>query len=500
VRWRFLTLGAFVLLLVGALTLAGGMRLAIFPVSGNPYLTVNVTLPKHYTDAGKRRIVEGVEQGLKAEPEVKDFTCVSGRGFPQVNVSMDAKGDIVCLVETASGAEEPLLELQAALEHRYEPLAEFADINLSLFKFKDPDYSSPFTVVVSGGDSQRLQAYGRRIHNALLTVPGIKSLDNPAKSNQPGFRLDFDYARAARLGIDKSQVDAYVAMLTYGYEFDRFRDRRGNENPLLLKLGNSEDDVRAALRDIVMTGSNGAQVPLSEVLSLSLFESESEIKHVDFKPVLEIDVWLKPGEQAEAVAVRVMERLGQIQRDPDLDIAIGGVLAKKTAEFQGFGKSALFIAALIFAIFVLQFRSFLQPLIVFSAIPFCLIGVVAGLLITGMPITFFAAVGITSLMGIVVNDSILLVDEANRLGRERPDLSVNERAIEAARNRFMPILLTSVTTVAGLIPLALADTPFKVMAITIIGGLSSSTLLLLFLVPALYSFLSPRRQPTAEEV
>ncbi|MCP5196263.1 MAG: efflux RND transporter permease subunit [Gammaproteobacteria bacterium] len=493
VRQRFMTLGAFVLLLGGALSLASGIKLEIFPVTGNPYLTVNITLPKHYTDAAKQHVLERVEEGLNGESAVKNFTCVSGTAFPKVNVSMDAQGDLVCLVETRTGEETPLLHLKAALEQRYAVLAEWADINLSLFKFKDPDYRSPFTVVISGSNSQRLQAYGRRIHEALLTLAGIKSVDNPAKSNQPSFQLDFDYARAARLGIDKSQVDLYLAMLTYGYEFDRFRDRRGNEYPLLLKLA-SGDDIRRALRDILLTGSDGQVAPLSDVVELSLYESESEIEHVNYRPVLEIDIWLKPGEEVEAAATRVMARIEAIEREPDLSVEIGGVLAKKAAQFQGLGKGALLIAALIFSVFVLQFRSFIQPLIVFSAIPFCLIGVVAGLLITGMPITFFAAVGITSLMGIVVNDSILLVDEANRLGREKPELSLSERAIEAARHRFMPILLTSITTVAGLIPLALVDTPFKVMAVTIIGGLTSSTLLLLFLVPALYSFLSSGKQ------
>ncbi|MGM0594202.1 MAG: efflux RND transporter permease subunit, partial [Pseudomonadota bacterium] len=498
VRRRFATLGAFVLLLGGALYLAAGMKLEIFPVTGNPYITVNATLPKQYTDAGKRRVVEGIEQGLAGRPEVVNYACISGSNFPQVNVSMDAKGDIVCLVETDTGEEQPLRRLTAELEQTYAPLAQYADINLSLFKFKDATYRSPFTVVASGADSRQLQAYGKRIHEALLTVPGVKSLDNPAKSNQPGFHLAYDEQSAARLGIDKAQVDLHLAMLTYGYELKPFRDRHGTEYPLLVKLGVDAEAIERVLREVMLSAADGRSVPLSEVLELSLFESESEILHTGFAPVLEIDVWLSPGAEAEATAARVMERLDRVERDRDIEVAIGGVLARKSAEFAGLGEAALLVAGLIFAIFVLQFRSFMQPLIVFSAIPFCLIGVVAGLLVTGMPITFFAAVGITSLMGIVVNDSILLVDEANRLGRDNPALSAAERAIEGARKRFMPILLTSVTTIAGLIPLALADTPFKVMAVAIIGGLTSSTLLLLFLVPALYALLSPDAKPVED--
>lgn len=106
---------------------------------------------------------------------------------------------------------------------------------------------------------------------------------------------------------------------------------------------------------------------------------------------------------------------------------------------------------------------------------------------------FFAAIGITSLMGIVINDSILLVDEANRLLKNSV-ISITDAAVEAGRKRFMPVLLTSITTIAGILPIAIGHSIFKGMAITIIGGLISSTFLILVLVPVLYSFFSTHNE------
>lgn len=495
VRWRVITIIIFVLLLGGALSLASGLKVEIFPVTGNPYFTVNLQLPKDYLEHKRHELVVGVEKVLAEFEEIKNVSNVSGNNYPWLNASMDPFGDIVFLVETTYGEESRLRRLTGQIEEKLAPLARDADINLSLFKYKDPVFRSPFTLVISGKDSLSIQEYARKIHEPLKKIPGIKNIDNPAKSNQPGFRLNYRYDKAALLGIPKSRIDPYVLMLTYGYEIDRFRDRRGNEYPLLLKLSPAKRSIDELLRETMVSGDNGQTIPLSELLEVSLYESENKRQHNEFKPVLELDVWLKPGIQAEQAAAEVMRKIDDIGVSTGLKVELGGILARKQEDFQGFGKNALIIAALIFSIFVLQFRSFAQPLIVFTAVPFCLIGVIAALLITGLPVTFFAAVGITSLMGIVVNDSILLVDEANHLRQENPAMAIAETAIEAARKRFMPIVLTSVTTIAGLVPLALAESPFKVMAVSIIGGLTSSTLLLLFLVPALYSLLSSKITP-----
>ena len=223
--------------------------------------------------------------------------------------------------------------------------------------------------------------------------------------------------------------------------------------------------------------------------------SENSIVHVQFEPTVELDFWVREGFTAPQVADNVIAALKDLPPPAGVKAQIGGALEKQAENFQGLGKNAILTVMMIFAIFVLQFRSFVQPFIVLSAVPLCVIGALFGLVFSGQSMTFVAAIGITSLMGIVVNDSILLVEEGNHLLEENPEMSASEAAAEAARKRFMPVLLTSITTIAGLLPMALGDSLFKTMAITICGGLFSSTLLTLFMVPALYSYLSPRRQP-----
>jgi multidrug efflux pump subunit AcrB len=168
---------------------------------------------------------------------------------------------------------------------------------------------------------------------------------------------------------------------------------------------------------------------------------------------------------------------------------IAGEFESREESFGGMGRAVLIALIAILAVLVLQFRSYRQPLIVFAAIPFAMIGSILALLLTGNSFSFTAFIGLTSLVGIVINNSIILVDYTNQLRRRGAELVVALK--EAGETRFIPILLTTATTVGGLLPLTLGGgTMWAPMGWTIIGGLVCSTVLTLLLVPVLYKLLS----------
>jgi len=165
--------------------------------------------------------------------------------------------------------------------------------------------------------------------------------------------------------------------------------------------------------------------------------------------------------------------------------------------FGSLGQMLVIAIMGIFAVLILQFRSFVQPFIIVSAIPLAFSGSVLGLFLTGYSFSFFAFIGFTSLVGIVVNTSIILVDYSNQL-MER-GLSMDQALRKAAETRFSPILLTSITTISGLLPLTLSGSNlWAPLGWTIIGGMLSSTLLTLLIVPILYQWLSPARSKTRD--
>ena len=181
----------------------------------------------------------------------------------------------------------------------------------------------------------------------------------------------------------------------------------------------------------------------------------------------------------------IIEKLDHYSWPKGYRYAIGGELESREESFGGMLKAVTIALIGIFGVLVLQFRSYSQPLIVYSAVPMALIGSIIALLVTGNTFSFTAFVGLTSLVGIVVNNSIILVDYTNQLRRE--GIKLLEAVKEASQVRFIPIILTTATTIGGLLPLTLrGGTLWAPMGWTIIGGLLASTILTLVIVPVLY--------------
>jgi multidrug efflux pump subunit AcrB len=193
----------------------------------------------------------------------------------------------------------------------------------------------------------------------------------------------------------------------------------------------------------------------------------------------------------------VLKKLDQYDWPKGYQYSVGGELESREESFGGMIQAVMIAVISIFAVLVLQFRSYSQPLIVFSAIPFALVGSVVTLLITGNSFSFTAFVGLTSLIGIVVNNSIILVDYTNQL--RAGGMNLQEAVIQAGETRFIPIVLTTATTIGGLLPLTLGGgSLWAPMGWTIIGGLIASTLLTLIIVPILYQIFTPKTVKIAE--
>jgi len=190
------------------------------------------------------------------------------------------------------------------------------------------------------------------------------------------------------------------------------------------------------------------------------------------------------------LTVEVKSMVAEYELPAGYSIEFEGEIANQEDAFGGIGKYVGIIGLIVLAIFVFQFGSVIQPLMICAAIPLSFIGAFLLLFLTGQPMSFLAFIGLTSLMGIVINNSILLVDEGNNLRDQNRDRPIADIAVEAGVGRFMPIVLTSVTSIFGLLPLALGNTMFKALAIVVIGGLSTSTFLTLICLPVLYAYLT----------
>jgi multidrug efflux pump subunit AcrB len=234
---------------------------------------------------------------------------------------------------------------------------------------------------------------------------------------------------------------------------------------------------------------SGAQLPLRQVARLRLEGGLSQIDHFDLDRTATVTADLKQGYEAAAVTPLIIEELEKMDWPAGYSYYVGGEFETQQESFGSLGQILLVAVFGILAVLILQFRSFSQPFIILSAIPLSLSGSIVALFLTGFSFSFLAFVGFTSLVGIVVNTSIILVDYTNQLRREG---SEKLAAIQqAAERRFSPILLTTMTTILGLLPLTLTGSNlWGPLGWTIIGGMVSSTLLTLLIVPILYKWLA----------
>jgi multidrug efflux pump subunit AcrB len=209
-----------------------------------------------------------------------------------------------------------------------------------------------------------------------------------------------------------------------------------------------------------------------------------------FQPDLKIGITADPYYPVPKLTGEIAAVVDEYVLPEGYSIDIRGEVANTEKAFSGAGRNLGLVSLVVLAIFILQFKSALQPIIILVAIPLSFIGAFLMLWVASQPISFLAFIGLTSLMGIVINNSILLVDEGNQLRALTDDEDLTEIAIHAGVNRFMPIFLTSVTSIFGLMPLALGNSMFKALAVVVIGGLTTSTFLTLLCVPVLYSLLT----------
>ncbi len=272
----------------------------------------------------------------------------------------------------------------------------------------------------------------------------------------------------------------------------KFRDMEGKEYNIVIRLPFTGKIDYEDLDKIYVSSVSGAQVPLRQVASFEFIASPMQINHYNLERNVTVTADVIGNISVDQVTKKIIEELDKLDWPKAYRYSIGGELESREESFGGLLQAVLVAIIGIFAVLVLQFRSYTQPLIVFSAMPLAIIGSLFALLITGNSFSFTAGIGLASLVGIVVNNSIILVDYINQLRREGMEII---KAIKMAGEvRFIPIILTTATTVGGLLPLTLGGgSLWAPMGWTIIGGLLMSTFLTLIVVPVLYTLFSGKK-------
>ena len=343
-------------------------------------------------------------------------------------------------------------------------------------------------VELRGHDVARADALAHELRRRMETVPGVTDVRVGRREGQPEERLIFDRERIATLGLSVSEVARVVQANVAGIEANRLR-REGEEIPVVIRLRPEDRVTGQDLRNVGLRTPTGELVSLATVVRRERSRGPTEIRRVDGRRVTYVSAELESGVALGDAVARVRAALADLSLPEGYAVSFGGEY-----EEQQRAQRELLIAiglalALVYMLMAAQFERLLDPLLVMVSVPVALVGVVPTLLLTGTTLNIQSVMGLVMLVGIVVNNAIVLVDGINLLRRER-GLGPAEAVIEAARLRLRPILMTTATTVLGLFPLALGIGPGAEiqapLAHVVIGGLCASTLVTLVLVPTVY--------------
>ena len=477
---RLLGFMIFLFFLSSALPITGLLEATMFPDTDYRYYYISVELPNGSSLEDTNLVAEQVEAILLATPEVESFvttvgssSSLSGDGLTggtgadnlaNFTVNLREDRDLTSIEITA--AQRPLV-------------AEIANADVSVVEMSDgPPSAMPIDFRIIGPDLDKLQDYSDQAIALLEEIPGSLNLGSSLEETVNEFVLSVDRQKAAAAGLDPATISQVARLSVAGISVMTLKDA-GEEVEVYLQVENEMGiDEVLALPIVSAYGTYS----LENFVDVSFEPTPTVVVHVDGDRVASITGDIKDG-------YMVADILAEFQDEFELDDAnyraeYGGDLEEIAESFTSLGYAMLVGVLLIIVILILQFNSFRQAGMIVFTIPLALIGVFTGLTIAGYPFSFPAFVGIVALAGIVVNNAIILIDKINK--NIAAGMSKKEAILDAGVARFQPILLTTITTVVGIAPLALSDPTWGPLGFTIISGLIFSTVLTLFVVPSLY--------------
>lgn len=365
---------------------------------------------------------------------------------------------------------------------------------------------APIDVQVSGSNLEAAYQTATQLAGQIRKSRGVSEVYVPQDIDYPSLHLDVDRMRAGELGLSQKEVvDNVITALTSNgmiapsYWID---PKTGNDYMLTVQYPEENIQSLSDLRGIPLR-SQDAKSPafLDAVSKVSRFNAPTEIDHYQIQRVF--DVYVSPStEDLGRVATSVRGIIAKTKLPEGVRVNVRGMVEGMEASFRSFGLGLLLSLVLLYLILVAQFRSFLDPVLILLAVPTGVMGVLFTLLLTGTTLNVMSLMGIIMMVGIVVSNSILIVEFAHRL--EEDGMSVRQAIISSCRIRLRPILMTSLATVIGLIPMALklgtGSEQYAPLARAIIGGLMVSVFLTVFLVPAAYLVLYGRKDESRQEV
>lgn len=495
VEKRFMWGIRLALLVALLLPVFGIVKVVFFEQSDIDYVIVEIEQPegtvKEVTDIGVRR----VEEVLYQEPEIASFSVTVGSGNVYGSGGTGEKLANI-FINLDKDRERTSTEIVESLR---ESMSSIRDFKVTVNQLSDgPPTGAAIIVKLLGDDLTEITDIANQSAEILKSMEHVTNVQSSTNNNNTEFVLNLDRAKASALGVDLFTTTQLARAAVYGNDATSLTTLNEDIDVVVkLNIANNtevtSDTTNVATIDaltrITVPTATGQDVPLSSLVDVTLRESSSVINHEDSQRVVSVEADVTSEGNAREIQSSALAKIQEEINIPDsVTISTGGGETEESNQaFMEMFLALVVGVGLMIAILTLQFNSFLHTRYVLSILPYSLIGIMFGLAITQNSLSFPSIMGFIALSGIVVNNSILLIDMMNHMRRQNPDKPIREVVLDSASNRLRPILLTTLTTVIGMIPLTYSGDLWAPLAYAVMFGLIFSVFITLVMVPIIYN-------------
>ncbi|MCT4618933.1 MAG: efflux RND transporter permease subunit, partial [Marinisporobacter sp.] len=477
-------IGVSLAVFVVSLAIVPSLGVQLFPPVERDQYIIDVAVKEGSTAERTGEIVEKIGNILSEEKAIDSFLAKIGDGPLKYyvtfvpNTAASNKAQFI-----VNGKQKDIKHIQNLLDSKVPG----ARINVRKLENAMP-VDFPIEVRVSGEDIAVLKKAAVDIKNIVEEVPGTKNVQDTFGLDSYKLNVNVNEEKANLVGLSNYDIAATVRMAINGYEVTKLKQEHIDDDDLavIMKIPDENKHNKEVLEDIFFTSTiTGKNVPIKQIATIENEFALNKIVRRNTRRTITIGMFVKEGHNTEAVQKKAEKALADYQLPKGYTMEFGGASEERNDAFTSMKVPSIIAVAIIYLILVMQFGDLREPFIIMGTIPLSFIGIIWGLKLTGYPIGFMALLGAISLMGVVVNNGIVLLDYIKLLKDEHD--SLRDAVIEACATRIRPIMIGMITTVISLIPLGLSGgLLWAPMAYSIIFGMMISSVLTLYVIPSAY--------------
>jgi len=489
-----LTILATLIIFGTSLILFNVVGFSLFPASEKPQFLVNITAPPQSSLAYTNSIAKNIEAVLKNEPDIKYYSSNIGKGNPRIYYNIvpeHERTDYAQIFVQLNEHTSPDVKL-ALIEKLRRLWTPYPGAKVEVTNFEQgPAVPAPVEIRLFGDNLDTLRNLAARAEALLQHTQGAIYVNNPVNLLKSDVRVAINNEKAQLLDVSSVTIDRTVRLAVAGLNLGHYSDNNDNDYDILLTRNKEGHPTLDVFNNLYVNSRTGKAYPLTQLADLRLETSPLSIHHQEKRRVVSVTAFVQKGFLVDRVINDVIRKMDGMKLPAGYSYEMGGEVESRQDSFGGFMNIIIVTIFLFIAVLVLEFGTFKSTLIVLSVIPLGIVGAAIALWVTGNSLSFIAIIGMIALAGIEVKNTILLVDFTNQLREQGKPLETAIR--EAGEVRFLPIVLTSLTAIGGLLPIAISTNPLIApLAIVLIGGLISSTLLSRIVTPVVYKLMPPK--------